>query len=74
MAVTSFSQASFYRTVKSRIIDELIQKTSVEAFIEDVVAAEKRVREGSVINLRQTELELLCAGKVSSEACLLDLR
>lgn len=37
---------------------------SIEAFIEDVVAVEKRLREGSIKDLRQLELELICAGKV----------
>ena len=60
------SQASFHRTAKSRIIDELIQRVSIEAFIEDVVAVERRMREGSIRNLRQLELELICAGKVRS--------
>jgi hypothetical protein len=50
---------------KSRIIDELIQKASIEAFIEDVVAVEQRLREGSITNLRRLELELICAGKVT---------
>ena len=50
---------------KSRIIDELIQKVSIEAFIEDVVAVEQRLREGSITNLRELELELICAGKVT---------
>ena len=60
----NFSQASFYRTAKNRIIDELIQKISIEAFIEDVVAVEQRLQEGSIKDLRQLELELICAGKV----------
>lgn len=64
----NFSQASFYRTAKSRIIDELIQKVSIEAFIEDVVAVEKRLREGSIKYLRQLELELICAGKLASQS------
>jgi hypothetical protein len=62
----NFSQASFYRIAKSRVINELIQKNSIEAFIEDVVAVEKRLREGSIKNLRQLELELIGAGKVSA--------
>lgn len=64
----NFSQASFYRTAKNRIIDELIQKISIEAFIEDVVAVEQRLQEGSIKNLRQLELELICAGKLASQS------
>jgi len=66
----NFSQASFYRTAKNRIIDELIQKISIEAFIEDVVAVENRLQDGEIDNLRQLELELICAGKVKAYTTL----
>jgi hypothetical protein len=53
------------KRVKARkIIDELIQKTSIEAFIEDVIRVEKRLENGLITELRQLELELICAGKV----------
>jgi hypothetical protein len=51
--------------VKShRIIEKLIQKSSIEAFIEDVVEVEKRLDNGLISNLRQLELELVCSAKV----------
>jgi hypothetical protein len=62
----NFIQASFANRVKSRrVIDELIQKTSIEAFIEDVIVVEKRLDNGLISELRQLELELIYAGKVS---------
>lgn len=48
-----------------KIIDELIKKNSIEAFIEDVVDVEKRLNNGLIVELRQLELELVCAGKVT---------
>ncbi|KAH7336184.1 hypothetical protein BKA65DRAFT_402824 [Rhexocercosporidium sp. MPI-PUGE-AT-0058] len=64
----NFSQASFERKAKARVIDELIKKPRIEAFIEDVVRVEKRLHQGQIANLRSLELELICAGKLASQS------
>lgn len=62
----NFVQASFSNRIKShKIIDRLIQRTSIEAFIEDVVEVEKRLSNGLISDIRQLELELICNAKVS---------
>ena len=64
----NFVQASFALYAKARIIDELIKNNSTVAFIEDVLAIDKRLDQGLVIELRQLELELICAGKLGSQS------
>jgi hypothetical protein len=51
---------------KTRIIDQLIQQPSIEAFIEDIVDVEKRLNNNLIVDLRQLELELIWAAKASS--------
>lgn len=60
----NFIQTSFAWATKSRIIDELIKNNSTVAFIEDVANVDMRLANGLIIELRQLELELICAGKV----------
>lgn len=62
--IFDFSQPLFARQAKTRILDELIKSVSIEAFIEDVVKVEKRLNRGHIANVRELELELMCAGKV----------
>lgn len=60
-----FVQASFANKVDThKIIEKLIQGNTIEAFIEDVVDVEKRLNNGLVTEVRQLELELICASKV----------
>lgn len=59
-----FSQPLFAYKAKTQVIDELIKTVSIEAFIEDVVKVEKRLNRGHIANVRELELELMCAGKV----------
>jgi len=59
-----FEQPLFARKAKTEVIDELITTVSIEAFIEDVVKVEKRLSRGHITNVRELELELMCAGKV----------
>lgn len=59
-----FEQPVFARKAKTQVIDELIKTVSIEAFIEDVVKVEKRLERGHISNVRELELELMCAGKV----------
>jgi hypothetical protein len=61
-----FARSSFVHKVKTRIIDQLIQKPSIEAFIEDIVDVEKRLNNNFIVDLRQLELELIWAAKASS--------
>lgn len=61
-----FARSSFVHNAKTRIIDKLIQKPSIEAFIEDVVNVENRLNNNFIVNIRQLELELICTAKVSS--------
>lgn len=64
-----FVQASFANKVKThKVIDDLIKKSSIEAFIEDVVDVEKRLNNGLITELRQLELELIRAGKLASQS------
>lgn len=63
-----FAHTSFEHKAKSRVIDELIQKPSIEAFIEDVVQVERRLLQGQITSIRELELELMCAGKLSSQS------
>jgi len=62
----NFVQESFAWTTKSRIIDELIKNNATVAFIEDVASVDNRLAQGLIFELRQVELELICAGKVCS--------
>jgi hypothetical protein len=64
-AAFDFEQPLFARKAKTQVIDELIKTVSIEAFIEDVVKVEKRLERGHISNVRELELELMCAGKVS---------
>lgn len=67
-----FMQASFANKVRSyKVIDVLIEKISIEAFIEDVVNVEKRLNNGLIKELRQLELQLICAGKVFQKSNIL---
>ena len=50
---------------KARVIDQLIQKPSIEAFIEDVVNVENRLNNNFIVDVRQLELELICTAKAS---------
>jgi len=60
----NFIQESFAWTTKTRVIDELIKNNATVAFIEDVASVDSRLVQGLIIELRQLELELICAGKV----------
>lgn len=48
---------------KMSVIDQLIQKPSIEAFIEDVVNVENRLNNNFISDVRQLELELICTAK-----------
>lgn len=56
---------------KTRIIDQLIQKPSIEAFIEDVVNVENRLNNNLIVDIRQLELELICTAKACPHISLL---
>ncbi|CAG8972051.1 hypothetical protein HYALB_00004915 [Hymenoscyphus albidus] len=58
----------FVKYAKKQVIDELIKTVSIEAFIEDVVKVEKRLNRGYIQNVRELELELMCAGKLASQS------
>lgn len=58
-------QASFELKAKTRVIDELIQNVGIEAFIEDVVSVERRLKHSQITSVRSLELDLIFAGKVS---------
>jgi hypothetical protein len=60
----NFAQLSFEFKAKSRVVDKLITMNTIEAFIADVVGVEKRLQQGRISNVRELELELICAGKV----------
>ena len=60
----NFVQESFAWTTKIRVIDELIKNNATVAFIEDVANVGTKLAQGLIIELRQLELELICAGKV----------
>ncbi|KAG4442814.1 hypothetical protein IFR05_001695 [Cadophora sp. M221] len=64
----NFAQASFEHKAKTRVIDELIKKPRIEAFIEDVVNVERRLHQGQIASVRDLELELICAGKLASQS------
>ncbi|PVH84985.1 hypothetical protein DL98DRAFT_584044 [Cadophora sp. DSE1049] len=64
----NFAQASFEYKAKTRVIDELIKKPRIEAFIEDVVNVEKRLHQSQITSIRDLELELICAGKLASQS------
>jgi hypothetical protein len=69
MTVSEATQKLFAKKAQTNIIDELITSISIEAFIEDVVKVEKRLNRGHITNVRELELELMCAGKVSKITC-----
>lgn len=50
--------------VKTRIVDQLIQQPSIEAFIKSIMTVEKRLSNDLILDLRQLELELIWAAKV----------
>ncbi len=50
---------------KTKVIDELIKQNAIEAFIEDVVSVEKRLKQGQITSVRSLELDLIFSGKVS---------
>jgi hypothetical protein len=60
------SDVTFLRNAQTKVIDELIKAPSIEAFIEDVVKVETRLKRGRIRYVRDLELELMCAGKVIS--------
>ncbi|KAH8597680.1 hypothetical protein B0O99DRAFT_592243 [Bisporella sp. PMI_857] len=64
----TFPQQSFMSTSRTRIIEELFKNNSTVAFIEDVAMVNKRLDQGLIIELRQLELELICAGKLASRS------
>ncbi|KAK0112940.1 hypothetical protein ONS95_014658 [Cadophora gregata] len=64
----NFAQASFEHRAKICVIDELIKKPRIEAFIEDVVNVERRLHQGQILNTRSLELELIYAGKLASQS------
>ncbi|KAF4633305.1 hypothetical protein G7Y89_g4818 [Cudoniella acicularis] len=66
--ISDSSQALFANNAQSQVIDELIKTNSIEAFIEDVVKVEKRLNRGHIKNVRELELELMCAGKLASQS------
>ena len=59
----NFARSSFVRKAKMSVIDQLIQKPSIEAFIEDVVNVENRLNNNFISDVRQLELELICTAK-----------
>jgi hypothetical protein len=61
----NFMHTAFANKVRPQIVEKLIMKTSIEAFIEDVTDVERRLENGLITNIRELELELICAGKVS---------
>jgi hypothetical protein len=61
-----FARSAFVYKAKTRIIDQLIQQPSVEAFIEDIVEVERRLNNNLIVDLRQLELELIWVAKASS--------
>lgn len=66
--VFDFTQALFVQKAKTQVIDELITTVSIEAFIEDVIKVERRLNRGRIANVRELELELMCAGKLASQS------
>ncbi|KAH9224712.1 hypothetical protein DL95DRAFT_516951 [Leptodontidium sp. 2 PMI_412] len=64
----NFAQASFEHRAKTRVIDELIKKPRIEAFIEDVVNVERRLHQGQISSVRELELKLISAGKFASQS------
>jgi hypothetical protein len=58
-----FPHAMFELRAKTRVLDELFQK--VPTFIQEVVKIETRLLQGQIRGIRELELELICAGKVS---------
>jgi hypothetical protein len=60
----NFGQEMFQSRCKTRVIDELINTQSIEAFDENVVTIGRRLQEGKITSTRQLELELICMGKV----------
>ncbi|KAF8853155.1 hypothetical protein BDZ45DRAFT_84538 [Acephala macrosclerotiorum] len=63
-----FMQASFERKAKTQVIDELIKKSGIEGFIEDVVSVERRLMQGQITSVRSLELDLIFAGKLASQS------
>jgi hypothetical protein len=60
------SDLVFSSQAQAKVIDELIKAPSIEAFIEDVVKVETRLKRGRIRHVRHLELELMCAGKVTN--------
>jgi hypothetical protein len=58
-----FPRAMFELRARTRVLDELFQKAP--AFIQEVVKIETRLLQGRIKGIRELELELICAGKVS---------
>jgi hypothetical protein len=58
-----FPHAMFELRARTRVLDELFQKAP--AFIQEVVKIETRLLQGQIKGIRELELELICAGKVS---------
>ncbi|KAE8441712.1 hypothetical protein EG329_004541 [Mollisiaceae sp. DMI_Dod_QoI] len=63
-----FVQASFEMKAKTKVIDELIKQNAIEAFIEDVVSVEKRLKHGQITSVRSLELDLIFSGKLASQS------
>ncbi|KAG9240107.1 hypothetical protein BJ878DRAFT_484148 [Calycina marina] len=64
----NYMHPSFASTAKTRIINELIKNNSTVAFIQDVAGVNVRLEKGLIVELRQLELELICAGRVASQS------
>jgi hypothetical protein len=58
-----FPHAMFELRARTRVLDELFQKAP--GFIQEVVQIETRLLQGQIKGIRDLELELICAGKVS---------
>ncbi|PBP26460.1 hypothetical protein BUE80_DR002667 [Diplocarpon rosae] len=62
----NFAQPSFEHKAKFYVIESLIRKPRNEAFVKDVVSVERRLSQSLISNVRELELELICAAKLAS--------
>jgi hypothetical protein len=61
----NFDQASFVFNAKTFVIEAIMKQNSMEVFMDEVVQVEQRLNLNLITEIRQLELELICAGKVS---------
>ena len=61
-----FAQEMFQNMSKARVIDEIVKDRSLETFHSNIAAIDIRLSQGKITTTRQLELELICAGKVST--------